>query len=145
MRNLGLGCLGNDPFRSLIYINAVTIGCSSTSSENCTYFESNGFSTGGCSATICPANNNVCQLRLDFETFVIAGPSTATATFELLNGAPNAGGGAATLASQCSTDSFSVSNSFGGNFNTICGTNSNDHSTYQCYNKAIILNAHCQI
>ena len=63
----------------------VSLGCGGTSRENCTYFSSsNGGGSqpggGGCTAKVCPCGANVCQLRLDFDTFTIAGPSTASAS-----------------------------------------------------------------
>ena len=71
------------------------------------------------------------QLRLDFNTFVITGPSTTTDTngkINIINGAPTPSGGVdALLASQCLTDTFSITNS-GSNSPMICGTNSGEHS-----------------
>ena len=44
-------------------------------SENCTYFSSSDFSAGSaCSLTICKTASDVCNLRLDFETFVLSNP-----------------------------------------------------------------------
>jgi len=43
-------------------LNLVTMGCGQTSVENCTYFDSNNVAAGGCSATICPCGNNICQV-----------------------------------------------------------------------------------
>ncbi len=85
-----------------------TIGCGGTSSENCTYFQSGGSEIGQCCATICPCGDNICQvrrhdltsgmwysywqcqllqIRLDFNTFVITGPSTSTVVVgKTLNG-----------------------------------------------------------
>ena len=74
------------------------------------------------------------KLRLDFSTFVITGPSTLTETigqalFGLLTG-----GGAGTnvrAATQCATDTFTVTGGKGGNSPpVICGTNSNQHSKF---------------
>ena len=36
--------------------------------------------TGKCEAKVCRVTDRVCQLRLDFSTFVLAGPSTDTRT-----------------------------------------------------------------
>ena len=55
----------------------VELTCGQTSSENCTYFVSSGSEAGACRITICPCNDNICQIRLDFATFVINGPSTS--------------------------------------------------------------------
>ncbi len=41
---------------------SVTLTCGGTSSENCTYFDSSSPVAGGCSVTICPCNNNICQV-----------------------------------------------------------------------------------
>ena len=61
----------------LLIFHIVELNCGQTSSENCTYFVSSGSETGACKITICPCNDNICQLRLDFATFVINGPSTS--------------------------------------------------------------------
>ncbi len=45
----------------LIYL--VDINCGAMSNENCTYFESNSPTAGGCTATICPCNNDICQVN----------------------------------------------------------------------------------
>merc|ERR1719225_1842890 len=49
-----------------------TLGCGGSSSENCTYFDSaTTVATGSCKAKICPCNDNICQMRLDFNRFII--------------------------------------------------------------------------
>ena len=60
----------------MILFFIVTLSCGATSSENCTYFQSSTNDPGACRVTICPCSDNICQLRLDFSTFVINGPST---------------------------------------------------------------------
>merc|ERR1712141_484280 len=57
-----------------------TVGCGGSSSENCTYFEVTGANNGPCVASICKADSNICQVRLDLNTFVITGPQTSTAS-----------------------------------------------------------------
>merc|ERR1712008_623962 len=105
-----------------------TINCGAQSSQNCTYFESSGVTSGNCRATICPCSTTICQLRLDFITHVITGPSTLTVSAtKVLNGAVNAGGVPASLASECLTDSFSVTNPGGGSNPVLCGTNTGEH------------------
>merc|ERR1711884_116654 len=81
-----------------------TAGCGDTISENSTYFESNGASVGAC-------NTKVCQMRLDFTTFQISGPSTLTTVTvaNTLFGLANAGGGRASGRGRCDDDSFSIS------------------------------------
>ena len=102
--------------------------------ENCTYFESpSGSSTvasGPCRMKACKCSDDICQMRLDFNTFVISGPATNTASIgETLNGvfltvAAGGVGGDVTNAGQCNTDTFSISSSL---VPTICGTNTGDH------------------
>jgi len=74
------------------------------------------------------------QLRLDFTTFVITGPSTNTlSTAKQFGGSQMMGDAAGVLASpatNCLTDTFSVTGSPGGNPPTICGTNTGYHSKY---------------
>ena len=59
---------------------SVQLSCGGQSSENCTYFQSDGNEIGQCRIKICPCSDNICQLRLDFSTFVITGPETTTTT-----------------------------------------------------------------
>ncbi len=70
------------------------------------------------------------QLRLDFDSFVIAGPSTETAvSTHLHNGSPLTHGVPASVASQCLTDSFVVTGDGGGrrSSDVICGVNTGQH------------------
>ena len=126
------------------------------SSENCTYFESSGSEVGACSVTICKCDSSVCQvstsnvppssinilcntlsllshfgqLRLDFDQFMIAGPSTATVTTSsTVNGNPGVGV-PVTLQTRCLTDTFSVTNPGGITPPEICGINTGEHSKY---------------
>jgi len=66
---------------------------------------------------------------LDFSSFVITGPSTLTATAVFsLNGAANTiAGVAVSLATQCLTDTFSVTG-YTSSPPVICGTNTGYHS-----------------
>eukprot|EP00095_Tigriopus_kingsejongensis_P011400 maker-scaffold68_size422247-snap-gene-3.21 protein:Tk11400 transcript:maker-scaffold68_size422247-snap-gene-3.21-mRNA-1 annotation:"hypothetical protein GUITHDRAFT_74010" len=121
----------------------LTQGCGTTTSENCTYFESDGTSSGICTLKVCRCNDSICQLRLDFDTFMISGPSTSTeivaGTFfgqalSSLFGADQAS------ASQCLTDSFSATNPGGSLPPTICGMNTGEHSKeFQSRQKAELL------
>ena len=67
------------------------------------------------------------QLRLDFDTFVITGPSTLSTSVGKVN--PNSALDV-TTASQCLTDVFSVTNPNGQTPPQICGTNSGEHSKF---------------
>merc|ERR1711936_42063 len=109
-----------------------TLGCGSTVSENNTYFVSSGSTTGSCTLKICECSDNICQLRLDFDTFVISGPSTGSNTDskdgKCANGEFISGGaGDCSVASQCLTDTFSVTNPGGTAPPVICGTNTGKH------------------
>ncbi|XP_059087518.1 uncharacterized protein LOC131883927 [Tigriopus californicus] len=108
-----------------------SVNCGATSNENCTYFDQQGGEVGQCAVKICKCQSNICQLRLDFNQFTITGPSTSTLTeVALLNGSPvgpTGSGVAASVGSQCLTDSFSVTDSTGGSPPTICGVNTNEH------------------
>ena len=76
-------------------------------------------------------------MRLDFETFVISGPSTGSDT-DAVDGACKNGvftspsPATCSLASQCLTDSFSITNPGGSAPPTICGTNTGKHSMRSC-------------
>jgi len=89
--------------------------------ENCTYFTSSSRTAGSaCSITICKSGTDVCQLRLDFESFTLSNPVTSTA---------GAAGNAvmATTIGTCVTDFFSVSAPGGKAPPLICGENSGYH------------------
>ena len=114
---------------SIKFSISVSMGCGTTTSENTTYFEETSVSnTGGCSMEVCKCDTNICQIRLDFQTFVISGPSTDTTTVvEVLNGdvVIAAGGVDAAQAGRCLTDTFSVGNQR--TVPSICGTNTGAH------------------
>jgi len=108
-----------------------SISCNARSSENCTYFESPAqLGAGTCRATICPCTSNICQLRLDFENFVITGPSTLSESVTKVSKGglldPNNGAKALSLATQCLTDTFDVTTD-SHNVPTICGVNRGQH------------------
>ena len=48
-----------------------SLGCGDSISENGTYFESSASVVGQCNLRVCPCNENICQLRLDFMNFGI--------------------------------------------------------------------------
>jgi hypothetical protein len=73
------------------------------------------------SYTICPCSSNVCRIRFDFTTFVIAGPTTLS-TSTAGNGASGGLGG---IVGDCTTDQFSIASS--GSSPVICGTNTGQH------------------
>jgi hypothetical protein len=66
---------------------------------------------------------------MDFNTFVIAGPSTLTLSlgFETGGSVTNAAGVAYSAATNCQTDTFSITGVPGGNPPVLCGTNTGYH------------------
>jgi len=93
--------------------------------ENCTYFTSSSLTKGSsCSLTICKCSSDICQLRLDYETFVLSNPVTITT---ITVGPPAAEAGSATRIGNCDTDSFGVTVPGGKSPPAICGTNTGQH------------------
>ena len=83
--------------------------CGSTVSNNCTYVQNpsypSSYSTSGtCSYSVSPLNDEICQLRLDFDTLDLT-ESTAGAC----------------------TDSFDTTTSSGRDYHSLCGTLSGQH------------------
>ena len=106
----------------------VSGGCGSKWNENNTYFESSGDETMSCVLEVCKCQSNVCQLRLDFDSFVIAGPSTSSvSSIKLINGVVSTGGLSHTVGTQCLEDTFSVTNPGGKSPPQICGINTGEH------------------
>jgi len=66
--------------------------CGSTTSENLTaWTQPSTVSSGECGLTVCPIDDSICSIRLDFTNFVITGPSTRSyGEFRRLMGHPNA-------------------------------------------------------
>lgn len=107
-----------------------SLGCGSSTTENCTYFEiTNAESTAGaCTAKICKASDDICMLRLDLSTFVITGPATSTTSIGSTIGGQlgtTAGTDDAATYGRCLTDSFVVSNQ--ANLPIMCGTMTGEH------------------
>lgn len=105
--------------------------------ENCTYFTSSKLTTGSsCSLTICKCSSDVCQLRLDFETFVLNNPVTAIA----VTVGPAAASGTANRIGNCDTDSFTITTPGGKAPPLICGTNTGQHMYVPASDQCNILN-----
>ena len=112
---------------SIYFYILVIARCGQTIAENNTYFESQGSESGNCALKICPCSDNICQLRLDFDNFVITGPSTVTDTIgNSANGMLAAAGQATTNAGRCLTDTFAVTSGSTAP-PAICGTNTGQH------------------
>lgn len=88
--------------------------------------------SGACDAKICKCSTDICQLRLDFVTFVINGPSTDTMSKSKIKlGSDQDNGGFAHFDfGVCTTDSFRATTVAGKSSPVICGTNSGYHSEY---------------
>ena len=78
--------------------------------ENNTYFSSSSYASP-CVLKVCKLSANICQLRLDFDTFVIAQPESSTTP----------------IATNCIDARFSTT-SQGATMPVLCGTNTGKHS-----------------
>ena len=77
----------------------------------------------------------ILQLRLDFTSFVITGPSTlTTTTVKAIFGQVADTGTTVSSASQCLTDSFTVAGSPASAVPVLCGTLTGDHSIVLNFN-----------
>merc|ERR1711971_481848 len=104
------------------------LSCGGSASENQTYLIQSSVTTltSPCKYTICPASTDICRIRFDFTTMVLAGgvagsitaAATAVGAAGTLNG-PNVG--------DCVDDQFSISGGLGRGSPTICGTNTGYH------------------
>jgi len=94
--------------------------------ENCTYFTSASRTAGSsCTLTICKQSSDVCQLRLDFETFTLSNPvDDATRTIGEALADDTQG---YSRAGACDTDFFSVSTPNAHSPPLICGENTGLH------------------
>lgn len=103
-----------------------SLSCGGSSSQNNTYATMTSYTVSSdpdpCTYTICKSNSDVCKLRIDYESMVIAGPGTvdltATATVDL---------SASTIIGDCITDSLTITNPGGSSPPTICGKNTGQH------------------
>ena len=68
-------------------------------------------------------------MRLDFNSFIITGPSTVTDSFGfVVNGVPAEAGIKANPATSCATDIFTITNA--PNLPELCGTLSGEHGKW---------------
>lgn len=125
-----------------------SIGCGGQSAENTTYFEVTAARAGRCNARICRSGANVCQIRLDFQTFAISGPSTDTLSHgKMVGGQPYATGKEFSYASNCLTDKFEVTQA--PNVPALCGTLTGEHvyfdvSKIECHDLTMSLGSFAQ-
>merc|ERR1712038_1756904 len=103
------------------------LSCGGSASENQTYLIQSSVTslTSPCTYTICPCSTNICRIRYDFESFVLASQSAGKAIH-----------GAVTITTRieaigdCTTDQFSISGGATGGTGgspVICGTNTGYH------------------
>jgi len=103
------------------------LSCGGSASENQTYLIQSSVTslTSPCTYTICPCSTNICRIRYDFESFVLANQQTGKVI-----------SGAVTITTSiegtgdCTTDQFSISGLAGGGTGgspVICGTNTGYH------------------
>jgi len=89
--------------------------CGGSTAVNNTYFASGDSDSSPCTFSVCKASSDICQIRLNFDTFNIAQPSTNKPEDNHPNGR-----------TQCQAAQFSA-NSAGLAAPVICGTNSGYH------------------
>merc|ERR1712038_957820 len=103
------------------------LSCGGSAPENQTYLIQSSVTslTSPCTYTICPCSTNICRIRYDFETFVLANQVAGTTVH-----------GAVSITTRieaigdCTTDSFSISGGATGGTGgspVICGTNTGYH------------------
>ena len=99
------------------------LACGSSTTENNTYAIISSFSASSdedpCSYTICKQNSDVCKLRLDFDTMVLAPPFSNAATGVTADMGVKYG--------DCVYDTLTVSNPGGSSPPIICGYNTGQH------------------
>merc|ERR1719330_1333988 len=104
------------------------LACGGSASENQTYLIQASVTTltSPCKYTICPTASDICRIRFDFTTMVLAGAvagsitaaATAVGAAGILNGP---------LIGDCVDDQFSITGGLGRGSPTICGTNTGYH------------------
>jgi len=105
-----------------------SLACGGSASQNQTYLVQSSVTslTSPCSYTVCPCSSNICRIRFDFTTLVLAaavsGSLTATATAVGAAGTLNG-----PLIGDCADDQFSITGGLSGGTPTICGTNTGYH------------------
>jgi len=99
-----------------------SIACGATSSANNSYAIITSYSTSNdkdpCTYTFCKTNSDVCKLRIDFDTMVLAGPFGLSSTVATSDG-PRVG--------DCGYDTLSITNPGGASPPIICGYNTGQH------------------
>merc|ERR1712117_681942 len=99
-----------------------SIACGATSSANNTYALVSTYATttdaDPCIYTICKSSSDICKIRIDFDTMVLADPYSTTSTAVLLDGGQTG---------KCKTDTLQVINPGHVSSPIICGYNTGQH------------------
>merc|ERR1711971_1337642 len=103
-----------------------TLACGGSASENQTYLVQASVTTltSPCKYTICPVATNICRIRFDFTTMVLANAVTGSTVAATATTASSLAG---PLLGDCIDDQFSISGGTGRGSPTICGTNTGYH------------------
>merc|ERR1711992_104754 len=103
-----------------------SLACGGSASENQTYLTQTSATAvaSPCTYTICPCSSNICRIRYDFTTFVLANAVHGTTSVGAI---PAAGSLTSGSLGDCTTDTFSINGRIGVASPIICGTNSGYH------------------
>jgi len=103
-----------------------SLSCGDSSSENQTYLVQSSTTslTSPCTYTICPCSTNICRIRFDFSTMVLASAVLGTTSAGAQPAAASQKGAAL---GDCMTDQFSISSVGTQGTPVICGTNGGYH------------------
>lgn len=98
--------------------------CGSTVNINGTYLALNiTEDSSECKVAVCPRDNDVCRVRLDFESFTLAGPFQDTAADVVDTAVKNRH----SIVGECLEDLFVVTSAEGPSPPVICGENTGQH------------------
>jgi len=104
------------------------LDCGGSASENSTYIVQASATavTSPCTYTVCKCSNNICRLRYDFTTFVLANAVAGTVTAADTAGTTAASQTGASIG-DCLTDQFTISAPGSAGTPVICGANGGYH------------------
>lgn len=110
-----------------------SLSCGATTSANTSYAQISSFSTTSdtdpCTYTYCKNNEDICKLRIDYESMVLAGPETTDTTY--INGI-NMG--------RCNTDTLTVAVPGYNPPPIVCGYNTGQHMWVPASDDCVTIN-----
>jgi len=113
----------------------IVLECGDTSSDNNTYLIQSSVTsqTSECKYTICRCSTDICRIKFDFSTFVLASPQLGTTQATVASATKDGGS-----IGDCKTDDFQITSGNTPGTPTICGTNTGQHmivdaSSDQCH------------